>query len=130
MATSNTKKCSTCTTIQNECAFKRKGKLFKTCNKCHDYRSNKYSILKQKKKTDLISQPTCQSTTPQPTSELKNTPPENPSEKSTSDTLSTLLDKLFATNDLNAQLVDKYECIKTLQNNLLIEVCSELYDWN
>ena len=47
-----------------------------------------------------------------------------------SDTLPTLLDKLFATNDLNIHLVDKYEHIKTSQNNLLIEVCSELYDWN
>lgn len=131
MATTNTKKCSTCTIIQNECDFKRKGKMFKTCNKCHTYRSKKYKTLKQKVNADSISQPTCQSTTPQPTSELKNIQPENQSgEQSTSDTLPTLLDKIFATNDLNVHLIDKYEHIKTLQNNLLIEVCSELYDWN
>ena len=94
------KKCSNCTLMRSPEDFQRRGRIFKTCNKCNAYYiSRRDRILKEKSENN------------------------NQATTCTSDIyLTIVLDKLFTTVDIDDDLLKKYKHIKSLQQILLKEV--------
>ena len=102
-------RCSICTLKKDEQQFKRKNKIYKTCNKCSEY-----CMLRRKKMKDDSN--TFDKSTNTMKDKSTNTPPITNSE-------SNMLSRIFIFGHLfPVPIQHKYQHIKQLETELLNEI--------